>query len=500
VSILYEGRMDWLLSWPRAGLRAFTQALIGLRPRVRRLVPRRLHHMTGQAVRWLIRNVETMGAGSDDVDTFAPAAAPLFKSEAFAAGPILHANTALVWGGAERQLVNVLKGLPGRLERPVGLLCLRLGESPELDFFLPELAGSVPPTRNAMDEAAAAAQLKQVGGALVASEIVEALAWAPKDFVADVLRFAGEFAAQRPRVVHGWQEGAGLTAGFAALAVGVPRIVVAGRNMRPANFSHYRPHMYTAYWQLAAEPRVILCNNSEAGARDYAAWLGMDPARIRVVRNGIDDDRVRRIQGAEVKAFRGQLGVPEGAPLIGSMFRLYPEKRPLLWVRAAQLICQRVPEAHFAVFGSGAMETHFVREGIRRGLGGRLRLLPPIQELSLALSALDVFVLTSQYEGTPNVVLEAGLAGVPVVAMEAGAVAETVLEGRTGYVVHDRGTSMSDDDRAASIADRVIAILRDAAWRHQVTRTAPEFVRTHYGMERMLTETLALYGLGNERS
>ena len=46
----------------------------------------------------------------------------------------------------------------------------------------------------------------------------------------------------------------------------------------------------------------------------------------------------------------------------------------------------------------------------------------------------------------------------------------------------------------------MIAILRDATWRHQVTRTAPEFVRTHYGMGRMLTETLALYGLGNERS
>ena len=149
------------------------------------------------------------------------------------------------------------------------------------------------------------------------------------------------------------------------------------------------------------------------------------------------------------RPFGSALGVPEGAPLIGSIFRLYPEKRPLLWVRAAQLIGERLPEAHFAVFGSGSMERHFVREANRRGLGSRLRLMPPTQELSLALSALDVFVLTSQYEGTPNVVLEAALAGVPVVAMDAGAVAETVLDGRTGYVVPDRA-AMSDDDRAAS--------------------------------------------------
>ena len=78
--------------------------------------------------------------------------------------------------------------------------------------------------------------------------------------------------------------------------------------------------------------------------------------------------------------------------------------------------------------------------------------------------------------------------------MDAGAVAETIAEGRTGYVVADH-PDMSDDDRAACIADRVVALLRDAPWRHQVTRTAPEFVRTHYGMDRMLADTLALYGL-----
>jgi glycosyltransferase involved in cell wall biosynthesis len=168
-------------------------------------------------------------------------------------------------------------------------------------------------------------------------------------------------------------------------------------------------------------------------------------------------------------------------------------------VRAAQLIGQRAPEAHFVVFGSGSMEGHVLRDARRRGLGDRLRLMAPTQELSLALSAFDAFVLTSQYEGTPNVVLEAGLAGVPVVAMDAGAVAETIAEGRTGYVVADR-PDMSDDDRAACIADRVVALLRDAPWRHQVTRTAPEFVRTHYGMDRMLADTIALYGLGSSLS
>jgi glycosyltransferase involved in cell wall biosynthesis len=278
------------------------------------------------------------------------------------------------------------------------------------------------------------------------------------------------------------------------LAIGVPRAIVASRNVRPAYFSYYRPYMHTAYRLLAAEPRVTLCNNSETGARDYAAWLGIEPERIKVVRNGIDATRIHRVAGSRVDALRKQMGVPEGAPLIGSLFRLYPEKRPLLWVQAAELIGQRVPEAHFAVFGAGSMEGHFVREASRRGLGGRLKLMPPTSDVSLTLSAFDVFVLTSKYEGTPNVVLEAGLAGVPVVGMDAGAVAETVLEGRTGYVVRDE-EGMSDENRAALIADRVVAVVRDAAWRQQVMRSAPEFVHAHYGMERMVTDSIALYGL-----
>jgi glycosyltransferase involved in cell wall biosynthesis len=254
--------------------------------------------------------------------------------------------------------------------------------------------------------------------------------------------------------------------------------------------------MLTAYRLLAAEPRVVLANNSETGARDYAAWLGIAPARIRVVRNGIDTARIRRIEGTEVEAVRRDLGVPADGLLVGSLFRLYPEKRPLLWVQAAALIAARLPQARFAVFGSGAMEAQALREARRLGLGDRLRLMPATDNPALALSAFDVLVLASRWEGTPNVVLEASLAGVPVVAMAAGAVAETVLEGQTGYVIPD-DASLHDAARAAAIAERVVAVLADATWRRQVLVLGPEFVRQRFGLERMVAETVALYALAD---
>ena len=297
------------------GSRAFTQALIGLRPGVAPAAPappascdgtgRPLVHPQHRGSRCRRRGDRRFCPGGGGRYS-----SPRRSRRARSCTPIRH------WPGAAPSASSSTSSRVCRQSSGArsGSCACGSARAPSSTFF--SRAGcNRPATPQRHGCGRGAAQLKQLGGALVASEIAESLAWAPKDFVADVLRFAGEFAAQRPRVVHGWQDGVGLAAGFAALAVGVPRIVVAGRNVRPANFSYYRPYMRTAYWLLAAEPRVILCNNSAAGASDYAAWLGMDPMRIRVVRNGIDEGRVRRIQGAEVKAFRHALGVPDGCPV-----------------------------------------------------------------------------------------------------------------------------------------------------------------------------------------
>ena len=202
-----------------------------MRPTLRRLLPRRLHHVTGQAARWFIRSVEATAADGGDVGAFAPAAAPLFKPETFAAGPILHANTALAWGGAERQLVNILlRSLPQRLGCTVGLLCLRLGEKPGVRLFSTPswrrpthrraMPWMWPPPLTQLEAPRAAPPWPRTLPRRSPGRRRTSL---PMSF-----RFAGEFAVQRPRLVHGWQDGVGLAAGFAALAVGVPRIIVAG--------------------------------------------------------------------------------------------------------------------------------------------------------------------------------------------------------------------------------------------------------------------------------
>jgi len=104
----------------------------------------------------------------------------------------------------------------------------------------------------------------------------------------------------------------------------------------------------------------------------------------------------------------------------------------------------------------------------------------------LSLSVMDLFLLTSLNEGTPNVVIEAQTVGVPVVATDAGGTRDTILSGVTGWLVEDR--------RPDAIADKVVQSLTDRAWLDHARRQAVLFAHDNFGLDRMTSDMLSVYG------
>ena len=125
---------------------------------------------------------------------------------------------------------------------------------------------------------------------------------------------------------------------IAAVLAGVPHVILSGRNLNPSNFFFYAPYMLPAYQALSQHPNVTFINNSEAGAADYADWIGLPHERVGVVRNGIDFSDVARPSTEVVQKFRASLGVSAGGQLVGGLFRLSPEKRPDLWIETARIV------------------------------------------------------------------------------------------------------------------------------------------------------------------
>lgn len=405
---------------------------------------------------------------------------PLLPVDAFVPNRIVFVNSALAWGGAERQLVNTMRSLRRRGGFDISLVCEHLNLSDDHRFFHHQLEGvrvEELSTNGLMDmedlPMEKEARLKQAVDLL------------PAEVAEDVMRYAVHFLARRPGVVHAWQDSTSIKAGLAALLVGVPRIVLGGRNMAPIHFTYFQYYMRAAYRALAASGRVTLVNNSKAGARDYEKWLNIKG--IRAIYNGLNEDFIRPASADDSLAYRRELGIPEDARIIGSIFRLYEEKDPHLWIRTAGLLAQRDPDLYFLLVGTGPMKDELIKKGAELGFSDRLLLPGTHTRPAVPLSLMDVFMLTSRYEGTPNVVMEAQKLGVPVVCTDAGGVVETMLPGQTGLVVRQRSPEL--------LADAVLEILGDSSWRERVREKGPAFIQSRFGLDRMVMETLEAYGL-----
>lgn len=418
---------------------------------------------------------------------------PLLPPEAFRDGPIVIVNNALAWGGAERQVVTTIRGLVQRQQKPVALLCLRLGETADNDFYLPTVVGSAHLIRNTIALPTAQAAIDRLTEPERA-RVRRAIAWLPQDVQDDIMRFLADFLAMTPAVVHAFQDGASIAAGYAATIAGVPRIITSGRNLSPVNFAYHRPYMADAYRLIAACPGIVMVNNSAAGARDYAQWLGLPPERLQVHRNGIDTDVIKAADPSRVAQLRAELGIPADVPVVGSIFRFYEEKRPLLWIEAAARIAARYPDAHFAIFGVGPLRDEVKAFAAAAGFGERLHAPGTTDDPGLALGLFDVFLLTSKFEGTPNTIIEASLMGVPVVTTRAGGTEEAVEAGTTGLVAdgHDAGELVGE---LAGLVERILA---DPQWRARTRERGPAFIRERFGLDRMIDETLAFHQTRDE--
>ncbi|WP_165904737.1 glycosyltransferase [Sulfurisoma sediminicola] len=397
---------------------------------------------------------------------------------------ILFVAASLGPGGSERQLCNTLLGLRGRGLDQLELIHEQPMRHPH-DFYLqPLLQAGIrcervrPIFARGASERTAATIDRHVLGLLKS--------W--NGLGVAILAYVLEFRDRRPDVVHSWLDHTNVAAGLAALIAGVPRVVLGCRSMSPRHFAFYQPFMRPIYRLLAGHSNVVFLNNSEAGARDYAAWLGVAPERMRVVRNGFDFDAFptpsARVPLAQ--EYRQRHGIDAAALVVGTVMRLSEEKRPLLWMAIAVRVAREVPAAAFLVVGDGPLRKSLEQAVADAGLSERFRFTGHERKVVAALAAMDAFLLTSRVEGLPNVLVEAQAMGVPVVTVDVGGAGETLDSGKTGWLM--------DSDDPETIARALVSVLQDPAWRARAAMAGRDHALARFGQGRMIDETLQSYG------
>ena len=409
---------------------------------------------------------------------------------------IVMACPTLVAGGAERQIVNTAVGLRQVFDLNITVLVSRLFSPPGNDFFHRELTTAgvdVREVQSATSSAESWVQHQTAQTELLLHQLQKLLTRLPPELTQELAETYLMLRELRPAVLHAWLDHSSVCAGLAALMAGVPRVILSGRNVSPLHFSYIlQPYMHPAYRAMDKRPETVFVNNSRGGADDYADWLGIDPDRFQVIYNGVDLDVARDTSPERIRDLRLRHRIPDQALLVGGMFRLSAEKRPLLWIDTLTELAKQRADVFGLLFGAGPMEPELRARLEHGGVAERIILAPPIKDSATALAAFDILLLTSRWEGTPNVAIEAQAAGTPVVVSGGGGAAEALDHGKTGLFVEHS----SNNDLVAAL----IALADDGDLRQRLGDKGPAFVGERFGLQRMLSETMQLYGISQSEA
>lgn len=244
--------------------------------------------------------------------------------------------------------------------------------------------------------------------------------------------------------------------GVAAVALGRAFGVPVSIKARGADIHHWGRARGTAAQILNAGAEADGLLAVAGSMRDDMVALGMDRAKIRVHRTGVDLDRFAPRDRAAAKIALGIDG-----PLVVSVGALIPRKGHDIVIDAIAAL----PGVRLTIAGEGPERARLAAQIARLGLSDRVTLLGSVAhgELPALLAAADVMALASSSEGLANAWVEALASGTPVVIPDAGGARELVTAPAHGRIVARTAEAFAEAIRALLTTPPPVAAVRAGA-------------------------------------
>ncbi|MGB3632519.1 MAG: glycosyltransferase family 4 protein [Rubrobacteraceae bacterium] len=296
----------------------------------------------------------------------------------------------------------------------------------------------------------------------------------------------------QPTVVNASTPKASLLGTLAAWMARVPVRIYTLRGLRLETVTGLKKQVLRlAERATAAAATHVVCVSE--GLRRVCVDLGLAPESKTLVlgagsSNGVDAERFSPPGDGTERSLklRGELGIPEDAPVIGFVGRLARDKGVPELFDAFQTLSECFPKTRLILLGRHEDEDP-IPPSYRRRLGShpRVALVGFALDTAPFFHLMDLLALPSYREGFPNVVLEAAVAGVPTVGFRSTGVTDAVVDGQTGLLV-----SPGDGDALAKACTR---LLENEAHRTELGAAARQRALKDFSSERIWEKWSQLY-------
>ncbi|MGC9318097.1 MAG: glycosyltransferase family 4 protein [Armatimonadota bacterium] len=244
-----------------------------------------------------------------------------------------------------------------------------------------------------------------------------------------------------------------------------------------------RRALYLLAERLAGRITDVLVCTCDSERELAVRYRIVPPGRAVVVRTGVD---LRQFHpGWEGHRVRDELRLPERHRLVGTVGAMVEQKGHRFLVEAAPLVLAEMPHTTFVLVGDGELRESLQGRAEELGLGRRMRFLGHRDDVPRILSALDLFVMPSLWEGMPYALVEAMAVGLPVVGSAVPGIVDLIEPGRTGWLA-----PVGD---AEGLAATIVQALREEGISTRMGQAGRELVVREHSRERMLEALAGVY-------
>ena len=193
----------------------------------------------------------------------------------------------------------------------------------------------------------------------------------------------------------------------------------------------------------ALEPFTDIAIAVSQSTADFVIQARKIPAdKVKVVYLGAPlEEFGRSLDDREVADARQELAIAAGDFAVGTVTRLHDSKGNEFLVDAAKKVVQERPEAKFYIVGEGPLRSQLEAQAVANGLGDRLVFVGFVKNVARTLSAFDLSVFPSLWEGTPLTAFEALAMGKPIVATDADGLLDILTRDLDALIVPKRNAS-----------------------------------------------------------
>jgi glycosyltransferase involved in cell wall biosynthesis len=179
---------------------------------------------------------------------------------------------------------------------------------------------------------------------------------------------------------------------------------------------------------------------------------------------------------------RDTLGLSSGHMYCSFIGRVTQIKRPDRFLEVVSEVRKRNVGLHFLIVGDGEL-LDYCRERIAKE-ALPVKILGWRSDIEKVLAASDIVILTSDNEGTPLSLIQAGMANIPVVTTNVGSISEVVLNGITGIIT---STEVNE------LADALEKLFNDSELRQSLGVNAQKYTKSNFGVQRLVSDHEELY-------